>query len=254
MQDDGLDPKLDAMSDIDALSVDAAPDGPPPREICDGKDNDRDQFVDEGTPEELCGPTPNGTARCNGTKGCVVGMCTDNFFDLDKKFDNGCECGQEATENGSAVCTDAIDLGPISDQSGFLAATGVLPSEDDVDFYRFQAQDTPDSSCDSFHVRVLLAENPGDQFRIDVWRGGCAGTQLCMLGTQADWYVNYQVAGSPPVGQCPCAPDGQPSATVNTCVDDGAEFVVRVSRKADARITCEGYRLELANGMHPAGP
>lgn len=230
----------------------AMSDAPPGVEVCDGMDNDGDQFVDEGTAEELCGAPANGTPACRGLGGCAIDACTAGYLDLDGLFSTGCECGQEAGEAGPIACDQGIDLGPLADTNSAIEIVGNLAPAGDEDWYRFLAVDTPDTTCDAFHVRVLFLENPGDEFEVDVFRGGCAGTQICESTTDMQWFTNHQVPGSPPTGQCPCTdPAVEGNITTNQCLDDGAEFAVRVRRTAGAPVSCNSYRIELSNGRYP---
>lgn len=234
-------------------AIDAASDridAEPAVEICDGMDNDGDQFVDEGTDQELCGVVTNGMPRCNGLGGCSVAGCDPGFLDLDNLFNTGCECVLEATENASLICEDGFDLGQFPDTDASLEVVGKLTSPEDVDFYRFTAIDAPDTSCDAFHVRVMFLDNPGDQFQFDLMRGGCAGTGICNAITEADWYTNF-ATGNPQTGQCPCTDPAAPIDNVPQCTDDGAEFVVKVTRKPGFPTTCDDYKLEVSNGKYP---
>jgi hypothetical protein len=233
----------------DARLADAAggPDAVPGVEVCDGRDNDMDQFVDEGAAEDLCGVIANGIPKCNGLGGCAIESCGAGFVDVDGLFSTGCECGQEAGEAGSLVCEEGIDLGDLPDSNSELQITGTLAPAADVDYYRFRAVDTPDSTCDTFHARVLFLENPGAQYAFSLWRGGCAGTQLCDGSLDAQWYTNF---ASGMTGQCPCGGAGSP--TVNECQDDGAEFVVMVKRLDGLPVTCDAYKLEISNGKYSA--
>jgi hypothetical protein len=231
---------------------DAAPDAPPGVEICDGQDNDGDQFVDEGTPEELCGVVEHGTPKCNGLAGCAVDACSPGFADVDGLYSSGCECAEEPGELGSTVCDEGANLGDLPDSNTEMIVTGNLVPVGDVDFYRFHAVDVADDACDKFHVRVMFLENPDDEFLVEVTRGGCAGTVICPGATDAQWYTNFTDGATPPTGQCPCVPESAPSATVNTCSDDSADFVVKVVRAPGKPVSCHGYKLEISNGKYAA--
>lgn len=224
------------------------PDGDVPKEVCDGTDNDGDQFVDEGDPVDLCPPVENGTPRCNGLGGCSIESCGQGYVDVDNLYSNGCECGQEASENGAQACDAAIDLGAIPDSDNVLEVSGNLVPLGDVDFFRFVAIDNADSSCDTFHVRVQFLENPEDEFRFEVLRGGCAGAPVCSSATDMRWYTNFNTPGPPPLGQCPCSAAGSPG--VNICSDDSAEFIVRVFRAPGRGLSCNSYKLEISNGKY----
>jgi hypothetical protein len=228
-------------SDAGPGAVDA---GPPGVEICDGLDNDADFFIDEGSLLALCGEPAHGTARCNGMLGCVVESCEDRYYDIDGAFANGCECELEASEQGADACASAVDLGDFADTNAAMDRLGNLIPAGDVDFYRLRAVDTPDTSCDTFHVRALLLDNPGDEYLLDVWRGGCGATPLCEGVTDMQWYTNFSAGG---VGECPCGP-----TEVNHCNDDTAEYIVGVRRADGKPVSCAGYRLELSNGKYAA--
>jgi hypothetical protein len=237
-------PTTDARDDVPV--IDAAPgiDTLPGVEICNGQDDDGDQFIDEGAPEDLCAAVPNGTPRCNGLLGCVIDACEDGYYDIDMQVENGCECSPDAAEDNSVMCADARNLGSFADSSTSMEVTGNIVGIDDEDWYSFTANDSADSSCDSFHARALLVENPSDQFVIDVWRGGCNGSQICSGVADMQWYTNFSAGG---VGECPCGP-----TSTNHCGSDTATFVVRVRRRAGMPLTCDNYKLEVSNGKYPA--
>jgi hypothetical protein len=226
-----------------------APDATVGVEICDGIDNDDDQFVDEGG-DELCGEIPNATPQCNGFGGCRIGSCAMGFIDVDNQYGNGCECGQEATETFTDACEVAVDLGQVPDTNTVLNVIGNLAPVDDVDYYRFTAIDQPDVSCDSFHVRVQVVDDTDAEFQVEVWRGGCGGAQVCPGSTDFQWYTNYQVPGVPATGQCPCTPNPDPAT--NNCQDETAEFIVKVMRAPGKPLSCTDYQVEVSNGTYPA--
>ncbi len=236
--------KAKTQEDPDAAIIIGPPaDARPGDEICDGEANDGDRFVDEGA-GDLCGPIMNGTGACNGALGCSIGNCTEGYYDLDGDFGTGCECGVEPGEDKLTACEDAIDLGSFADTDTGIELVGNLVPEGDVDLYRFVAVDTADTVCDNFHVRAQFLENPGEAYIVDVWKDGCAGTQICDGSTDMQWYTNFSAGG---LGECPCGP-----ADINHCDDDTSEFVVRVRRADGAPVTCDSYRLEISNGRYAA--
>lgn len=237
-------PTIDARDDVPVYDAAPRADVDPLVEICNGQDDDGDQFIDEGSPADLCPPVPNGTPRCNGLLGCVIESCDEGYYDLDEMIDNGCECTPDSAETGNDVCTAARNLGSFADSSTSMTVTGNIVGIDDEDWYTFVANDSADSSCDSFHARALLVENPGDQFVIDVWRGGCTGSQICTGVADMQWYTNFSAGG---VGECPCGPQ-----STNHCASNTATFAVRVRRRAGSPLTCDNYKLEISNGKYPA--
>ncbi len=227
------------------------PDAPPGVEVCDGIDNDGDQFVDEGG-DELCMPVPpNAIPECNGLGGCRIGGCGAGFSDLDNQYGNGCECAHEASENGATDCSGAVDLGLIADDGSQLMVIGNLVPIDDVDWYRFTAVDSPDTVCDNYHVRVRVMDDANAEFLIEMWRGGCGGGQICGASTDVQWYLNFLGPGAPPTGQCPCTDPSVGSATTNNCLDDTAEYIIKVTRAPGKPVSCTNYTLEVSNGAYP---
>lgn len=237
-------PSIDARDDVTVYDSAPLPDRDTQDEVCNGQDDDGDQFIDEGAPEDLCDPVPNGTPRCNGLLGCVIDSCEDGFFDVDMDAANGCECTPDAQETGTDACSSARNLGSFADSSTSMEVTGNIVDINDEDWYTFVANDSSDSSCDTFHARALLTENPGDQFVLDVWRGGCTGSQICTGVSDMQWYTNFSAGG---VGECPCGPQ-----STNHCGSNTATFAVRVRRRAGMPLTCDTYKLEISNGKYPA--
>lgn len=210
-------------------------------EVCDGMDNDGDTFVDEG---DLCLDVANGSGRCWGTMGCIVESCEAGFYDIDEQYDSGCECQIEASETGDDDCATAVDLGDVEDTNTVIDLVGNLIPDGDVDWYRFRAVDSADTTCDNFHVRTLLTENPAEEYVVDVFRGGCGGEQICDSGIDMQWYTNFSAGGA---GECPCGPTAG-----NHCDDDTSEFVISIRRKGGATLSCANYNVEVSNGKYPA--
>jgi hypothetical protein len=225
------------------------PDAMPGVEVCDGVDNDGDQFVDEGG-DELCGESPNANPQCNGLGGCRIGSCVDGWFDVNNQYGDGCECAAEETEFASGVCESAVMLGDFPDTNTSVMVTGNLLPVDDADWYRFRAVDTADSTCDAFHARVRVVDDLDGEFQVEVIRGDCTQAPFCPGATDVQWYTNYRSADSPPIGQCPCT--GSPDSTTNLCQDETADFFVKVRRAPGRPLTCRSYTLEISNGMYAA--
>ncbi|MSP17686.1 MAG: hypothetical protein EXR73_13965 [Myxococcales bacterium] len=241
--------------DVTSVRIDAAPpapDAPTLSEVCDGQDNDGDQFVDEGTAEALCSVVANAAPVCNGLGGCAVATCSAGFVDLDLRFDTGCECANEPGESEVDECATAFDLGELPDTNTLLLVEGTLAPENDVDHYRFRAVDVADDACDAFHVRITLAAEHQAEFAIDVRRGGCEGTLECEATPDYAWFTNFTAGPPPAAGECPCYVPGGPDQALNHCTDDSADYIVRVYRVPGAVPTCTSYQIELSNGHYPA--
>ena len=100
-----------------------------PAETCDGKDNDCDGAVDESTCLDRCGPS---SINCIATKGqnvdgvrcvsgaCVVSSCTENYYDNDKSFGNGCEMAQKGICSGTAANCAGRSFAACSDITGCI--------------------------------------------------------------------------------------------------------------------------------------
>lgn len=148
------------------------------------------------------------------------------------------------------MCDQGYDLGELTDGNVSMEVTGNLVPIGDVDYWRFHATDLGDASCDTFHVRVQILDDPDGEFQFSVWRGGCAGTQICDGARDFQWYTNFIDTNAPPTGQCPCTTGA--SGTVNNCLDDSADFVAMVSRAPGKGLTCNSYKLEVSNGKYAA--
>ncbi len=190
--------------------------GPPAAEICNGSDDNCDGNVDNGNIATLC-PTapPNGTATCEGGR-CVIGGCNTGYYDLDGRYENGCECRVESTEGNNNTCATAVDLGSFADNGTSTTITGNIVPGNDSDWYRFTASDSLDTSCDEFHVMVRFTSNPGNIFIMDVYRSSCSA-QACSAEMEIyEWFADFRTgSGSSAVGECPCRPN-PPGALVLT--------------------------------------
>ena len=219
--------------------------GPQP-EVCNGIDDDCNGVVDDGDADASCG------TRANGTVGCVSGSCRllgcdAGFANLDGNDDNGCENPVDAYED---VCGGAHDLGLVPDNGTTREVTGTIAPAGDVDWFRFVAQDSADTSCDRFHVRITLVDNPGGAYAFEVRRGACGSAAECgnpSLGSYEFYTDMYESGpwGAEVRGECPCSPS--PTRGANLCTDNGAEYRVRVYR-TDGRHSPEPYRLRVSNG------
>jgi len=234
-----------AGMDCDETDPDVYPGAP---EACNGEDEDCDEMIDEGDPAMLCAMDPSGGECMDGSCGCPRGE-----FDIDDDPSNGCECMAEPPMDQGLSCTEPIDVGDLSDTGQTVTVTGnVLPDDREV-WYRFRAVDAADDTCDNFHVRVRFTDNPGDVFGLEVFRGACDADAECMgtdLFDDYEWFTDLDDGMG--TGECPCTdmPEGMPGATV--CNDDTGEYFVRVVRRPGSMVTCDGYTLELTNGVYDA--
>ena len=217
-------------------------------EVCNMADEDCDETVDEGDPAQLCEFYPGGGICIEGNCGCPPGT-----FDLDRDV-AGCECIAEPPIDQGLSCQTAIDLGNVSDSGQSEIYTGnVMPDDREV-WYRFRGTDTPDTSCDNYHVRVQFTNNPDDTFEMAVFKGSCGAAQACTDESYSDysWSTDFRasIAGTL-TGQCPCTASGATRvADRSVCEDDSDNFFVRVRRAPTASLSCAQYSLEISNGLY----
>lgn len=217
-------------------------------EVCNGIDDNCDEEIDEGDPAALCADDPSGGECMGGTCGCPEGS-----FDLDDSVP-GCECVAEPARTEGVTCGAPIDLGDMADSGDTMNVSGnVLPDDRQV-WYRFRGVDSADTSCDNLHVRVQLTTNPDDTFGFQVFRGDCSSGTCSATEAYTDfsWATDFRgtVEGRL-AGQCPCtAPGAGRTADVSVCEDDSADYFVRVFRLAGKPVTCDGYTLEISNGVY----
>lgn len=216
-------------------------------EICNGFDDDCDEEVDEGDPAALCEHNPGGGTCLEGSCGCPPGT-----YDLDRSIP-GCECAAAPSIDAGVSCASAIDLGDISDNGQSLRVNGnVMPDDREV-WYRFRGVDLADTTCDNYHVRVLLLDNPDDTFELTVFRGSCNTVACTDEGfTDYRWATDFrQMIGGRLTGQCPCyAASTTPGDNVSVCSDDTSAYYVRVRRRAGSTLGCQSYTIELSNGLY----
>lgn len=214
-------------------------------EICSPIDENCDGAIDEGDPAVLCESYPGGGVCSDHSCGCDPGT-----YDLDRSVP-GCECSAAPPIDQGLTCAEAIDLGDLSDTGEMRSINGnVLPDDREV-WYRFHAVDAPDTSCDNYHVRAYLVDNPDDTFEMTVFRGSCDAVQCADMGFDDYAYATDFRATRMGVltGQCPCT--ATPAvANVSLCTDDSADYFVRVRRKAGSMLGCQSYTLELTNGVY----
>ncbi len=214
-------------------------------EVCNGVDDDCNEMVDDGDPSEMCAMDPSGGVCMEGRCGCP-----DGTYDLDRDTSNGCECTAMPATNVGSGCSMAIDLGDLSDVGQTVTVSGnVLPDDREV-WYRFRGLDGADTTCDNYHVRVQLTDNPGDAFGFEVHRGACGTAECAGMGLMSDyrWATDFY-DGATATGECPCVPSPG-TAGNNVCDDDTTEYFVRVVRRPGSTVSCDAYTLEVTNGVY----
>ncbi|MCA9577365.1 MAG: putative metal-binding motif-containing protein [Myxococcales bacterium] len=210
-------------------------------EVCGLLDDNCSGTVDEGDPEVLCAADAAGDV-------CMASVCCPyGLYNFDGDPGNACECSAAPALNTGATCGAAISVGSVSDAGAGQTVTvldNALPAGREV-WYRFTATDSPDTTCDNFHVRVRFVQNPGNRYRFNLYRG--CGTVLCDGNTgyvDSNFAVDANGAGR--VGQCPCTNN---SSTQNSCGSDTQDFMVRVTWADTSAPSCDPFELEITNGV-----
>ena len=230
-----------AETDCDETNPDIHPGA---TEVCNELDDDCNTMVDDGDPGALCAMDPSGGVCIEGRCGCP-----EETFDIDRMPENGCECTAMPSRNEGVSCAMPIDLGDFPDSGQTMTVMGnVLPDDREV-WYRFVGSDGADTSCDNYHVRVLLATNPSDVYAFYVYRGACDMESCAGMGpfTDYSWATDFRDAAGD--GECPCT-DGPGTAGTNNCADDTAEYFIRVVRRPGTSVACDAYALEITNGIY----
>ncbi|HZF47105.1 MAG TPA: hypothetical protein VE093_00570 [Polyangiaceae bacterium] len=217
----------------------------PAAEACNGKDDDCDQGIDEGSGNDLCsaeGPPPAHAGWTCTAGVCSIAPCEPGWTTYPPgPPEEGCPCPVDMGEPND-TCGAATDAGSVSDAGGTLTLTGTLSSDTDVDVYVFTTVDTAEVNTNSYHVSIdLTSPAPNTEFLLDVTRGPmCSDAPSGPSSgiTSYDWCVNGSAMGpnGAAMGEAPCGPQ----AAVH-CNDNTSVYYVRVTRKAGETGTCSPY-------------
>ena len=213
----------------------------PKAESCNNSDDNCNAKVDEGDGNALCSsagpPPPNAGWKCTAGV-CAIAACTAGWAAYPPGPDAaGCKCPVEAGEpNGS--CATAKDAGMVNDLGGSVLMQGTLSSDNDVDFWTFNAVDVNEGGTNSYHVSIdFTGPTPNTEFMFDVIRGGAcvdvpSGPSSGL--TSYDWCVDGTGVNA---GEKPCGNVvGQ-----SHCNNNSSVYFVRVYRKPGAMKTCTQY-------------
>lgn len=242
-------------------------------EICNNVDDDCNGLTDDGDAPKSCPVVAGVAAGCTAGV-CGVDACPAGLFDVDGKYENGCECQADGYYGtGGSTCQAAIKLQPIGDGGTSASVTGNLMPGEAADWFTFDAIDGPDvNDCDTYDVRVRLMQGE-DTYVLDLYRGSCAGkSQICAGEIDTSWTVafgdkpaygvnfekgqkNGEVKPSPepfPGGECKCTTTNDPKGPglpgMNLCTDNSATFFFAVRYKPTQAPVCKPYQVLITNG------
>jgi len=182
-----------------------------------------------GTCDEGC-PISNGIPMCTGGV-CAIGSCNANWYDTDASASNGCECHDLAADPGE-FCTSAADVGTLDDEDQVQRSfTGLLASPGDIDTIRFFAKDSSNFFSDDWNVKIRLESS-------DPSIGFCLYRHDTDDHSSECYFENEE-----------CPQNRQYERDGSLGSEDGADFVVKVTRLASSAPTCTTYTVLMSNGL-----
>jgi len=197
--------------------------------------------------------------NCPGGDSCALLGCDDGFADIDGIFDTGCEECSMLGQAGGANCEQSRMLADRTDDNQPLTITtnvALDPGVQDSAWYLFRAVDSrndDEAGTDHFKVQVRFTENPGNQYRFDLFKHqnaipNCGSrTLLCSGQTTGDLAQDFP--GAPGENQCNCIPVGQGKISGRDyCDDDTSWYYIKVYRDAAATENCDMFSIEVRNG------
>ncbi|GMV38318.1 MAG: hypothetical protein AMXMBFR64_00340 [Myxococcales bacterium] len=195
----------------------------------------------------ICVPSCDGK-QC-GDDGCagLCGLCPPGAL---CGANGACGCAPVPGEKSGPKCETAWFVGSLPDTGTTLMLEGVIATQEEVDWIRVEAVDTPDDlSCDQFHFRVRFASNPAGALTLNVSRSGCGpGDQLCTGTTNFEWMTDFLTGDT---GECPCTvKQDLTDVGVHVCTDNSASFLIGVRHAPGVVGACTPYALEVTNGVY----
>ena len=179
-------------------------------------------------PCEIGCQIPNGTPSC-ASSACAIQSCATDWYDIDRRVDNGCECTEPGSHDEADTCTEARYLGSFKENGHTAEVHGIIPSGTDTDIVRFHARDNAQFLRDDFHVRIILDSlDPSLSFCVYRYKTSEHLTQ-CHLENVQCGIQNFEQRGA-------------------FAREDGEDYVVRISRDEHSFSTCEPYTLTISNG------
>jgi len=190
-------------------------------EKCNGIDDNCDTRIDEN-PDSLCGALPNALSTCSGAQ-CVIKTCNAGFYNVNGVTSDGCECQQDSGDNTGNTCATAIDVGTLADDGTATVRYGRVVPDNDVDWYKVRATDSPDGGNlanpgrDRFNVVARLLSPTDGSLMVDIRKGTCGVAQSCG-GVTWQWSVAGRWGT---VGENPCVTPVADQGGLWTCCMPG---------------------------------
>ncbi|MCX7944030.1 MAG: choice-of-anchor D domain-containing protein [Deltaproteobacteria bacterium] len=233
----------------------------PPREVCDGKDNDCNGFTDEGNINTLCPPPLNATTEC--TQGnCRIKECLNGYYDVDQIYSTGCECQADSNDLQGVgnSCAGALTIqGEFIDSARTsLDVTGKIVPFADEDWYRVVARDDVNSDRnnggDNFNFVVNFVNNPNNAYMLEIRESDCSNANVkCINDTIFQWRTNFNadvISGGNFEGENPCTSSCfSNNFTTNCCNDNSRVYFIKIYRNPIAPYKCDSYTIRISNGL-----
>jgi hypothetical protein len=176
-----------------------------------------------------CPPLGNAmTTQCNMAM-CSIQTCKPGFYNLDGKYDNGCEC---ADTTAAKTCPTATSMGTVA-LGGTTSRVGVLPVAGGENWFQVAFAYT---TAATYHPKVSLSAASGDLVVFDLHSNCTGGTLSCAVeGGASTTRTIWETTGGGSAGSLTFAPT--PSV--------GSLFI-RV-RRANGTASCANYTLTVQN-------
>jgi hypothetical protein len=210
-------------------------------EKCNGKDDDCDGTIDNGTASVMCPPGAGvSTTECLGGV-CKIKNCASGFADVDGNSANGCECADDSTAVHACPGSDFGTVGLGSERT-YSSKNPILTQSDWIKVTFVGARSNKLSNP---RIKLTMPAGFTDPipFQFEVQQTSCGGTRPpCDEGGAAsattDWATRYGAAATGSYGDMLFTP-------ILTGTTGDAVVYVRVFYKTGAAATCLPYTLTI---------
>jgi hypothetical protein len=177
-----------------------------------------------------CPPPPHVMTTDCSAGVCGIMTCVSGWVNVDGTYADGCECQDDVYGKTCATVSDeaSVDLG----QS--VNITGDLPIAGEENWFEFTF---PDYTAPTFHAKITLSTNPGNEFLFNVYDPTCASTAMaCGDGGNSIARTTWEISETD---------TNSPIVTFPTVGSAGVVFV-EVYRASGAP-TCDSYTLTISD-------